>query len=117
MARTIPINEFSVPNAGQNDLISAAGFNPVFGAAGKLTLYANGDAVGLTHSLAVDDGTESHLLIPSGGGLSAASTTGKIKTNEDFIGQWAIPAGIKLIWNIVNGSGAAIKMNALLQIE
>lgn len=117
MPRSIPINEFSIPVAGQTDLITAAGFNPVFGAAAKITLFANADAVGLTHSLAMDDGTGSELLIPAGGGLSATSTTGKIKTNEDYIGVWAIRAGTKLLWNIVNTTGAAIKMNALVQIE
>lgn len=117
MARVIPINRLSIPNAGLNDAFTAAGFNMIFGKAANISLYAGGQAVGLTHSLFYDDGVTSVAIIPPGGGIGLESTVGKIKTNEDFVAQAAIPANSKLIWNIANGTGAAILLDALLQVE
>lgn len=116
MPRSIAINELSIPTTGLNDIITSAGFNPVFTSAAKVTVFINGDAVGLTQTLKIDDGTASEELIPSGSGISAASTTGKIKTNEDYVGVFAVRPG-KLLWNLVNTTAGAIKANALLQIE
>lgn len=70
--------------------------------AGILTLYANADAVGVLHTLFLNDGQDIKTTIPPGSSLSVASTTGKLKTNEDFIGQWAVPAGIRLVWGLTN---------------
>lgn len=116
MPRSIAINELSIPTTGLNDIITAAGFNPVFTGAAKVTVFINADAVGLTQTLKSDDGSSSEELIPSGSGISAASTAGKIKTNEDYVGVYAVRPS-KLLWNIVNTTAGAIKLNALLQLE
>lgn len=117
MPRNIQINELSIPTTGLNDIITAAGFNPVIGVPAKISIFANADAVGLTQTLKMDDGTGSEELVASGSGLSAASTAGKIKTNEDYLGAWGVRAQTKLLWNIVNTTAGAIKMNALVQFE
>lgn len=98
-------------------MISAAGFNAFFGKAAKVTAYIGADAVGLTQALSYDDGETTVSVIPQGSGVGTLSTAGKIKTNEDFVAQFAIPAGCKLLWNIGNGTAAAIKVNAAFLIE
>ncbi len=117
MARFIPINRLSVPIAGLNDAFTAAGFNMIFGRAANVSFYVAAQVFGLTHSLFYDDGTTSVALIPPGSGIGLESTVGKIKTNEDFVAQAAIPANSKLIWNIVNGTAGIILVDALLQVE
>lgn len=84
--------------------------------ASVLTLYANADAVGITFSLSLADGNTIAQVVPTGAGLSAASTVGKIKTNEDFIGQFAIPSGVQLILAVVNSTAGAVKVNFLLVV-
>ncbi len=79
-----------------------------FGEAGVLTIYGNGDIAGMSLSLTAFRGSrvgEAH--IPAGSGLGIASTAGKIKTNEDFIGQYAIPAGSRLILSVTNPGAAS----------
>jgi hypothetical protein len=117
MARTIPINRLSIPIAGLNDAFTAAGFNMIFGKAANVTLFVAAQAFGLTHSLFYDDGSISIAVIPPSSGIGLESTLGKVKTNEDFVTQFAIPANTKLIWNIANGTAAAILLDALLQVE
>jgi hypothetical protein len=85
--------------------------------AGILTLYANADAVGVQHTLFLNDGQDIKTVIPPGSSLSIASTTGKLKTNEDFIGQWPVPAGIRLVWGLVNTTGAAIVARGMFVIS
>jgi hypothetical protein len=87
-----------------------------WGKAGVLTIYANADAVGCTYALTVNDGQTNQQVIPTGSGLGAASTSGKIKTNEDFAGQFAIPAGVQLQLTVTNTTGAAVKSNFLFVI-
>lgn len=117
MARVIPVNRLSIPIAGLNDALTSAGFNMIFGKAANVSLYAAAQAFGLTHSLFFDDGVTSVAVIPPGSGIGLESTLGKIKTNEDFVAQFAVPANNKLIWNIANPTAAAILLDALLQIE
>lgn len=117
MPRTIPINEFSIPVGGTNDVISAAGFNAFFGKAAKVTAYIGADAVGLTQALSYDDGETTVSVIPQGSGVGTLSTAGKIKTNEDFVSQFAVPPGCKLLWNVGNPTAAAVKVNAAFLIE
>lgn len=117
MARTIPFNRLSVPIAGLNDAFTSAGFNMIFGHAANINFYVAAQAFGLTHSLFYDDGVTSVALIPPGSGIGLESTVGKLKTNEDFVVQAAIPANSKLIWNIANGTAAAILVDGLLQVE
>lgn len=83
-----------------------------FGRAGVLTLYANADIALMTHTLFINDGQEIKTVIPPGAGLSVASTVGKIKTNEDFVGQYPIPGGVRLVWSVTN-PGAASRVRGL----
>jgi len=118
MSRTVSINEFSVAaNVTTNDAITAAGYNAYFGRAAKITMYAGADAVGMQHSLFFDNGSDLVGVLPPNSGLSTVSTTGKIKINEDFVHQFAIPDGSKLLWNVTNTTGAAVKVNAQFIIE
>lgn len=107
---TIPANGFV------NDIITAMGINSYFGTASNLTLYANGDASGLTWNMNWDDGQSSIGIVPNGSALGVASTAGKVKTNEDFQIQFAIPAGVKLLLNAQNPTAGAINLNALIVI-
>ncbi len=68
-----------------------------WGKAGVLTVYGNGNTGGDPFNLSINDGQENRNVIPQGSLLGAASTAGKVKTNEDFIGQFPIPAGVQLI--------------------
>jgi len=118
MGRSVMVNEFSVAaNVTTNDVITSAGYNAYFGAAAKVTFYGGADAVGMQHSLFTDDGQTMVGIIPPGSGLGTLSTSGKVKTNEDFIHQFAIAMGSKLLWNLTNTTGAAIKSNALFMVE
>lgn len=85
--------------------------------AGILTLYANADAVGVQHTLFINDGQDIKTVIPPGSSLSVASTVGKIKTNEDFVGQWAVPSGVRLVWGLVNTTAAAIVARGMFVIS
>lgn len=117
MPRTISINEFSIPIGGTNDVISAFGVNAFFGKPAKITAYIGADAVGLTQALAFDDGETTVSVIPQGSGVGTLSTAGKVKTNEDFVTQFAVPGGVKLLWNVGNPTAAAVKVNAAFLIE
>lgn len=112
------MNEFSVAaNATTNDVINGAGYNSYFGAPAKVTAYMNADAVGMQHSLSWDNGQTLEGIIPPGSGLGVASTAGKIKIQEDFGAQFAVPAGAKMLWNLTNTTAAAIKSNGQFIIE
>lgn len=104
---------FDIPaNGFINDLITAAGINAYFGMASNMTIYANGNAVGLTWNINYDDGQSSTGVVPNGSTLGVASTANQVKTNEDFQLQFAIPAGNKLLLNVQNSTGAIIGFNA-----
>jgi hypothetical protein len=118
MGRTIMINEFSVAaNTTTNDVITAAGYNAYFGAAAKITMFGGADAVGMQHALFYDDGQTMIGVIPPGSGLGTLSTAGKVKTNEDLLHTFAMPSGAKLLWNLTNTTGNAVKSNALFIVE
>lgn len=107
----------SIPaGASTNDVITASGINAQFSEASNVTLYQNGDSAGLLSNLSFDTGSSSTGIIPSGSSVGVASTVGKIKTNEDFVTQFAVPAGVKLVLNVQNPTGGNINYNALLVI-
>jgi hypothetical protein len=81
------------------------------GQAATLTLYGAGDTAGATHQFLAVRGPDALVLVPPGAGLFANSTPGTVKTNENFIGQWAIPAGSRLIHTVTNNTGAAVVAN------
>jgi len=72
------------------------------GHAAVLTVYGSGDAAGDTWSLSGFSGDAPGMaIVPAGTPLQAASTTGAVKTNENFIGQFAIPANTRLVLAVV----------------
>lgn len=77
------------------------------GSAVVLTVYGNGDIAGMTQSLFGHRGDASDLYIPPASGLGVASTVGKVKVNEDFIGQFPLPAGTRLVHSVTNPGAAS----------
>ncbi len=110
MGQTFPINELSIGIGATVNVLSGTSiqFQTV---ASVLTIYGNSDAVGLTHAFFINNGNLTIAIVPPGAGLGVASTVGKIKTNEDFIIQYAIPAGQALVHNVTNPTAGAVKVN------
>jgi hypothetical protein len=76
------------------------------GHAAVLTVYASGDASGDTFALSGFSGDAPGMaVVPSGTPVQVASTAGAVKTNENFLGQFAIPASTRLVLAVVT-SGA-----------
>lgn len=118
MARTFQIRQTITANTTQADAISAQGINAFFGRAAGITLYWNCDtAATLTASLASDDGTSQTGLVPAGSTVGQASTSGKVKVNEDFVGQFPIDAGCKLLLSVVNPTASNLIFNALVVVN
>lgn len=111
MALTWNINALSVPASSTNANVLVGSTIEFIGTASTITIYGNANAIGCTHTLFAGQGPNAPLLIPSGSGLNAASTPGAIKTNENFIGQWAVPAGSRLVHAVTNTTGAAVPVN------
>jgi hypothetical protein len=76
-----------------------------------VTLYGNGSAAGLLFSFFANQGAESQVMVPPGSVLGPASTAGKIKVNEDFIGQYAIPSGSALVLSVTNPTAGTLVSN------
>lgn len=115
--KSIPVVR-QIPLGGAvNDLLTAAGFNAQFGRASNITMYANGDAAGLTMNMSWDDGSGGETILPNGSAVGVASTVGKIKTNEDFVIQFAVPAGVRLLLNVQNPTGGNINFNGLFVLN
>jgi hypothetical protein len=85
-----------------------------FGKAGILTLYGNARIVGMTMSLSFNQGPDSQLPVPPGSALNLASTPGTVKANEDFVGQWPVPANTRLVLAVVNPGAASTADFALV---
>jgi hypothetical protein len=115
MGQTFPINELSIPpNATASVLVGST--IEYQNKASVLTYYGAADAIGLQQTFFMNDGQTTITIIPPGSGVGTASTAGKIKTNEDFVIQYAIPAGEHLVHQVTNTTGAAVKFNALYVI-
>jgi hypothetical protein len=100
------------------DVIQAQGINAIFGQAAGITVYWNCDtAATMFAALTVDDGTTARGLVPSGSTVSQASTVGKIKTSEDFIGQFPVDAGSKLLMAVTNPTAGNLLFNALVVVN
>jgi hypothetical protein len=79
-----------------------------WGRAGVLTLYGNTTIALGSHSLTLFSGADpGSALIPAGSGVQVGSTAGAVKVNEDFIGQFPIPAGSRLVHALANPGAAA----------
>lgn len=105
------INELSVGATTTNPNILTGAPIQFFGRAGILTIYGCADAVGMQHALSINDGQTTTLVIPTTSGLGACSTSGLVKTNENFVGQFPIPAGVQLIHSLTNTTAGAVKSN------
>lgn len=115
MGQTYPVNGFAV-GIGATVSILVGSTIEYQNKASVLTIYDNADAVGLMQTFYMNDGQTTITLIPPGSGIGVASTAGKIKTNEDFVIQYAIPAGEHLIHQVVNPTGGSVNFNALYVI-
>lgn len=116
--RSFNIRQIIPAGATVPDVISAQGINAVFGKAAGLTIYWNCDtAATMTASLGSDDGVSAAGMVPPGSTVPIASTPGKIKTSEDYIGQFAIDAGARLLMSVNNPSGGDLDFNALVVVN
>lgn len=111
MALTWNINGYSIGANTTNTNILTGSTIEFVGQAATLTLYGTADAAGITHTIFTGMGSQAPSLIAPGSGLGTASTPGSIKTNENFLGQWAIPAGSRLVHSVTNSTAAAVKVN------
>lgn len=118
MARSFNIHQSIPATSTVADVISAQGINAFFGKAAGITVYWNCDtAATMTAAMFADDGTSVIGLVPAGSTVPAASTAGKIKANEDFIGQFPIDAGSKLLMAVTNPTAGALLFNALVVVN
>jgi hypothetical protein len=118
MPRSFNIRQSIAPGVTRPDVISDQGINNVFGKAAAVIIYWNCDtAATMTAALSTDDGVSSTGLVPTGSTVSQASTPGKIKVQEDFIGQFPIDAGSKLLMAVTNPTVGALEFNAQIVVN
>jgi hypothetical protein len=90
----------TIPNVLTGSAIEYTG-----GAATVLTIYGSGDATGDTFQLSGFTGSHpGELYVPAGSPVPVASTAGAVKTNENFIGQFAVPANTRLVMAVVTSA-------------
>jgi hypothetical protein len=98
MSKTIP---YTIPAAAVIANVLTGDPTEYWGKAGALTLYGSCDVAGDTFSLAYYSGGDPGIVVvPPGSLVPVASTAGTVKNNENFIGQFAIPAGSRLVLSI-----------------
>lgn len=114
--QSLPLNAISVAANTTNPNALSGSAIQYMGKAGVLTIYGNASAAGMQVSLTTNDGQENKQVIPTGSNLGPASTAGKVKTNEDFLGQFAIPGGVQLMLALVNTTGGTLTANLLFVI-
>lgn len=116
--RSFNIHQSIAATSTVADVISAQGINAFFGVAAGITIYANCDTVAtMTWAVFADNGSSVVGLVPAGSTVPAASTAGKIKANEDFIGQFPLSAGTKLLMSVTNPTAGALLFNALVVVN
>jgi len=118
MARSFQIHQAILANSTTPDVIASAGINAFFGKAASITVYWNCDTVAtMTAQLTSDDGSTATGLVPAGSAVPVASTAGKTKANEDFVGQFPIDAGSKLLMSVNNPTGGNLNFNATVIVN
>jgi len=118
MSRSFNIRQSIPATSTVADVIAAQGINAYFGKAAGVTVYWNCDTVAtMTAGMSTDDGVTGVGLVPNGSTVPAASTPGKIKTSEDFIGQFPIDAGSKLLLAVTNPTAGPLDFNALVVVN
>lgn len=66
--------------------------------ASNLKIFATADVAGDTFGLNIVMGGDARVLVPSGTTINLASATGAgPKLDEDFYGEWSVPAGAHVI--------------------
>jgi hypothetical protein len=79
-----------------------------------LDVYASADVAGFTAALSGFTGSKpGAAYLPAGSTVTPASTAGAVKTNENFLGTFSIPAGTRLVMPVTNTTGGASNFQAL----
>lgn len=118
MARSFNINQSIPANSTVADVIAAQGINAYFGQAAAITVYWNCNTVSsMSASLSVDNGVSGTGLVPAGSTVPVGSTPGKTKNTEDYIGQFPVDAGSKLLLSVTNPTGGALIFNASIIVN
>jgi hypothetical protein len=118
MARSFNIQQSIPATSTVADVIAAQGINAYFGEAAAITVYWNCNTVSsMSASLSVDNGVSGKNLVPAGSTVPVGSTAGKIKNTEDYIGQFPVDAGSKLLLAVTNPTGGALLFNALVVVN
>jgi hypothetical protein len=117
MPRSFNVQQSIAAGTTVPDVIQAQGINAYFGKAAALVVYWNADATGLLASLTSDDGSSAEGLVPAGSAVGVASTANKVKTQEDFVGQFPVHAGSKLLLSVTNPTGGAVTFNAQVVVN
>ena len=116
--RSFNIRQSIPANATIPDVIQQQGINAYFGKAAAFALYWGCDTVAnMFASLGSDDGISGKNMVPFGSTVPTLSTPGLCKTSENFIGQFAVDAGSKLLMAVTNPTGAALIFNALVVVN
>lgn len=117
MARSFHIRQSIAATSTVADVIAAQGINAFFGHAAGITVYWNCDtAPTMTVAMSADNGVTVVGLVPPGAAVPQASSVGKIKTDEDFVGQFPIDAASKLLMSVTNPTAGALIFNALVVV-
>lgn len=83
------------------------------GKASHVRLFGVADTAGDSISFTRTTGGESQVLVPAGSTLNGAAAAGQgPKMNEDYIGEWPVPAGSHLVLSVV-GTAAHVGRFAL----
>lgn len=103
-ALTVP---YTIPAAATIPNLLAGTPVEYLGGAAVLTMYASCDVAGDTFQLNAFQGNKpGEALVPLSP-LPVASTAGAVKNNENFVGQFAVPANSRLVLT-VNGTAAHV---------
>jgi hypothetical protein len=75
------------------------------GKATTMTIYGSADAAGDVFNLTGFGGDSPGMaIVPAGSPVQVASTVGSVKTNENFIGMFPIPAGTRLVLSVITSA-------------
>jgi hypothetical protein len=115
MGQSLPLRTKITTATTNNNILTGTAIE-FQGKAAVLTIYGNADAVDLTHTFYANDGQQTISPIPPNSALKVASTAGAVKTNEDFLIQIPIPAGMRLVHAVTNPTGADVSVTFLYVI-
>lgn len=96
---------YTIPAGGVIANLLANTTDEFFGGAAVLTLYGSADAAGDTFGLTSFGTPEPQKLAVEPSPIMVASAAGQLRTNENFIGQYAIRAGHRLQLQVTGAVG------------